>query len=111
MDDGFAIYKSLQRTDDDGSMKLHVDDGKRFGNKIGEVHFKFATHAYGAAIDGYDHVPITDEGYCVPLSVGLKRVFAKRTRALFYADGMWIAVIKCGRGLVIMNTHPVSETG
>lgn len=61
MDDGFAIYKSLQRTDDDGSMKLHVDDGKRFGNKIGEVHFKFATHAYGAAID---HVPITDGSFC-----------------------------------------------
>lgn len=48
---------------------------------------------------------------CVPLKVALQRVFAKRTPALFYADVIWIAVIKTRMGLVVFNSHPVSYFG
>lgn len=47
----------------------------------------------------------------MPLDIGLQRVFAKRTRALFYANGMWLAIMKARKGLIIFNSHPVGETG
>lgn len=119
MDIGYAIYKAIERPGEGPAFDLGTDDAARFKNTIRfgpfKIKFHFDVMEYGGIIKGYEGMSTAPGEYCVPLNVAIDRVFNDegRSRALFWANGMWCCVLKLesSPGMVVLNTHNVDDTG